>query len=771
MKIRYIQWVFILIAISAKAMANEVSWNYNPYAFQYDMTIYIGLSTFDGNDVTDTAGYQIGAFCNDECRGIAERKSSGGHDYLYLRVRSNVPDGETINFRVRNLTDGKVADVTESVAFCSQQTVGYPSSPFMINARNQYEISFIIDGIAHTSKLYYGDMITAPEPPTKTGYTFAGWDKELPLTMPAEDAIFRALWTINKYKLIYVVDDVVYRQYDVEYGSVIIPEAEPEREGYAFSGWSEIPETMPAGDVKVVGTFALTDTGFRIEPNDLLALRNFYTSFDGGNWVTKWIFSDKAPKRTDFPGVTFGGEDELGYSHVVEITLDKNNVRGDVTAFTLHLPSLTALYLYGNELSGDLTTFVSELNALKTLDVRANALSSLESLPESVTHLEKGMQFRKDNASEWLDLLVPVVFYISNNQTMSLPGIITYDLDSHGHRPTLLHIMERGNVYAQTYFGTLNPLTTEEMSYRTAWAQTPFTYEYGQDYEVLLRTQDGTVYPAIIRYVSGDADMSGATDVLDVQTTISKILRPDIISLFNASAANTYYDELLNVQDVVAMVNIVLDNSTPSPASYMVRRLASALPDTHNRLYVDGERLCLSNETEVGAIDVTLRGVKADEVSLALSHKDFQLASRNTAGGSRHILYSLSGKTIAAGTTSLLQLSHGQAEPADAILASVDGKPLDVTLGATPTYIDFARTGRTAVRFDGNRLIVSCTEATAQAEVSVISTSGQRLIHIPTAHLNAGISIFDAIIPSGVYVVRIESDGKVLANVKVVKIT
>ena len=68
--------------------------------------------------------------------------------------------------------------------------------------------------------------------------------------------------TINPgvYKLIYKVDGEVYKTYDVVYGTAITPEAEPTKEGYTFSGWSEIPTTMPAHDVTVTGTFTL-DTG------------------------------------------------------------------------------------------------------------------------------------------------------------------------------------------------------------------------------------------------------------------------------------------------------------------------------------------------------------------------------------------------------------------------------------------------------------------------------------------------------------------------------
>ena len=68
--------------------------------------------------------------------------------------------------------------------------------------------------------------------------------------------------TINPgvYKLTYTVDGEVYKTYDVVYGTAITPETEPSKEGYTFSGWSEIPATMPAHDVTVTGTFTL-DTG------------------------------------------------------------------------------------------------------------------------------------------------------------------------------------------------------------------------------------------------------------------------------------------------------------------------------------------------------------------------------------------------------------------------------------------------------------------------------------------------------------------------------
>ena len=55
------------------------------------------------------------------------------------------------------------------------------------------------------------------------------------------------------------MDGETYKTADVEYGADITPETAPTKEGYTFSGWSEIPETMPAKDVTVTGSFTLID--------------------------------------------------------------------------------------------------------------------------------------------------------------------------------------------------------------------------------------------------------------------------------------------------------------------------------------------------------------------------------------------------------------------------------------------------------------------------------------------------------------------------------
>ena len=120
---------------------------------------------------------------------------------------------------------------------------------------NKYKLTYQINGEEYkTYEIEYGATINPEPEPTKEGYTFSGWSW-IPSKMPAEDVVVTGSFTANKYKLTYMVDGSEYRVYNIECGSVITPEPVPFKDGYEFSGWSDLPEIMPAHDVTVTGTF------------------------------------------------------------------------------------------------------------------------------------------------------------------------------------------------------------------------------------------------------------------------------------------------------------------------------------------------------------------------------------------------------------------------------------------------------------------------------------------------------------------------------------
>ena len=124
---------------------------------------------------------------------------------------------------------------------------------------NVYKIYFVVDGVRTDSAVCaYGaspaQMVAAMPIPVKEGHTFSGWTG-VPEVMPAADVTVTARFKVNRYELVYVLDDAVYRKDSVDYGTAITPPDVPAKEGSIFSGWTDVPDVMPAHDVKVYGRY------------------------------------------------------------------------------------------------------------------------------------------------------------------------------------------------------------------------------------------------------------------------------------------------------------------------------------------------------------------------------------------------------------------------------------------------------------------------------------------------------------------------------------
>ena len=105
---------------------------------------------------------------------------------------------------------------------------------------NSYTITFDTDGGSAIDPITqgYGTTIKAPTAPTKTGYTFMGWNPALPATMPAENITVTAQWRINQYTITFDTDggSAVDAQ-TVAYGEKAKTPADPTKTGYTFAGW------------------------------------------------------------------------------------------------------------------------------------------------------------------------------------------------------------------------------------------------------------------------------------------------------------------------------------------------------------------------------------------------------------------------------------------------------------------------------------------------------------------------------------------------------
>ncbi len=134
----------------------------------------------------------------------------------------------------------------------AEYTATFTSTP------KSYTVTYMVDGEVYgaVDTVAYGTALTLREAPKKTGYTFSGWS-DIPATMPDENVVVTGTFTVKSHTVTYKLDGVTYGEVDtVDYGTALTARDYPEaRTGYTFSGWSEIPETMPDHDVVITGTF------------------------------------------------------------------------------------------------------------------------------------------------------------------------------------------------------------------------------------------------------------------------------------------------------------------------------------------------------------------------------------------------------------------------------------------------------------------------------------------------------------------------------------
>lgn len=250
------------------------SWNEISFDISESTTFLLGDSA--ENCISLTAPYTIDSVRQELTDAYDEGKLT--HDPFYLSL--------TANYTVTFDTDGGSAVDSQPVAYGGQAAA--PAAPaktgytfagwylegekfnfntpvtkdMTLTARwtaNQYTITFDTDGGSAIEPITqdYGTAITAPEAPTKTGYTFAGWNPVLPAAMPAENLTITAQWSPDIYAITYNLDGGTASGnpdfYTVESGAITLNA--PEKACYVFTGWSgtdltgedNLTVTIPAG--------------------------------------------------------------------------------------------------------------------------------------------------------------------------------------------------------------------------------------------------------------------------------------------------------------------------------------------------------------------------------------------------------------------------------------------------------------------------------------------------------------------------------------------
>ena len=193
---------------------------------------------------------------------------------------------------------------------------------------NQYTITFDSNGGSEIAPITqdYGTVIAAPANPTREGYTFIGWDKAIPSTMPAEKMIITAKWAVNQYTITFdTAGGSAVASITQDYGTAITAPADPTREGYTFIGWDKaIPTTMPAENMIITakwrdiavptGEIKIAENGWKSFLNTITFGLFFkdtqmvtVTAADNSGEAVKieYLLSDKVLTESELAGMTF----------------------------------------------------------------------------------------------------------------------------------------------------------------------------------------------------------------------------------------------------------------------------------------------------------------------------------------------------------------------------------------------------------------------------------------------------------------------------------
>ena len=152
--------------------------------------------------------------------------------------------------------------------------------------------------VLKTQEVQHGGDAEAPADPTRTGYTFTGWDKAFTNIMA--DLVVTAQYEINTYTVTFKDwDGTVLKTQEVQYGGDAEAPADPTRTGYTFTGWDKAFTNIMAdlvvtaqyemlGDVDGDGNVSMADalTILRMAMDILPVENQHIADVDGDGFIT-----------------------------------------------------------------------------------------------------------------------------------------------------------------------------------------------------------------------------------------------------------------------------------------------------------------------------------------------------------------------------------------------------------------------------------------------------------------------------------------------------
>ena len=446
-----------------------------------------------------------------------------------------------------------------------------------------------------------------------------------------------------------------------------------------------------------IGSFSI----YNFDDTEWLALNAINTQLQAAGISEPWNVDAGITSVGTFDGL------EIKEGHVVGIDLSSKGLTGEFPVSVLALPQLKKIDVSDNDLSGDLPTTLmaiaaqnpAALASVDTLKLGGNGFSgnlgligqgmpSLEYLDASYNKFEdlypalpetvKYLDIRGQEIERTVDLNLSHVEW--EELKTQIPSIILYDPKAYGFTNQVGLIMSTaamtdggipsGDVWAlQLYIngGDITPAVMGGNTYRGQSGDTLYVYCI-QDGQL-----NGTRFNVNLSFEQGDANFFNGIDASDLQATVLYAFGEYNSLPFNFTAANTYADDVINVQDVTCTVNILLSQLAQTPEALPAFRKVKGTEEeeTEASIILSGGKVILHSEKAVAAMTLKASG---DVEWIADRYGMTQSVS-----GSNLVVYSLSGATIPSGYTIIGEYS-GDAEVVAASLADEQAVPVSVSV-------------------------------------------------------------------------------------------
>ncbi len=224
------------------------------------------LTTYEGYELIKISGCEgeisgtiyTTAPINNACTVTAE------FERLSYTVEFYGNDGSLLNSQIVFYGDSAVAPEVPSIT--GYHFTGWDTSFSSVTqdlsvtaeyAINQYQVRFVDhDGSLLSEQLInHGNAATAPESPSREGYTFTGWSSDFSSII--DNVTIAAHYNINRYTVTFTdYDGTVIDTQTVDYGTAATAPANPVREGYDFTGW-DIDFDSVTSSLTVIAQYAI----------------------------------------------------------------------------------------------------------------------------------------------------------------------------------------------------------------------------------------------------------------------------------------------------------------------------------------------------------------------------------------------------------------------------------------------------------------------------------------------------------------------------------